>query len=277
MRLLDELLLSLGGERACAANDQLDYQARRTRGRETAGEDDMRTQEIRYEADGRQMIGTLSIGDGSNKRPAVLVCHEGPGQDDTARAYARRLAELGYVAFALDYHGGGKPMTDREQMMARIMELMGAPERIVALGQAGLDILLAQPEADATRVAAIGFCFGGTMSFHLARAGVSLKAAVGFHAGLATQAPAKEGFVKAKILALIGADDPIIPPAQRDSFVAEMTAAKADWQLVLYGGVQHSFTNPAAQNLNIPGIVYDARTERRSWQAMRDLFDEVFA
>ena len=81
----------------------------------------------------------------------------------------------------------------------------------------------------------------------------------------------------AKILALIGADDPIIPPAQRDAFVAEMTAAKVDWQLVLYGGVQHSFTNPAAQHVNMPGIVYDAPTERRSWQAMRDLFDEVFA
>jgi dienelactone hydrolase len=223
------------------------------------------------------MIGTLVLGDGNHKRQAVLVCHEGPGQDDTARAYARRLAELGYVAFALDYNGGGKPLTDHDQMMARIMELMGVPERIVALGKAGLDILLAQPEADAARVAAIGFCFGGTMSFQLARAGVPLKAAVGFHAGLATQAPAKEGVLTAKILALIGADDPIIPPAQRDSFVAEMTAAKADWQLVLYGGVQHSFTNPAAQLVNLPGIAYDAPTERRSWRAMRDLFEEVFA
>ena len=88
-------------------------------------------------------------------------------------------------------------------------------------------------------------------------------------------APAEEGAIKAKVLALIGVDDPLVPPAQRDGFVAEMTAAKADWQLVLYGGVQHSFTNPAAAGANIPGIVYDAAAEKRSWQAMRDLFDEV--
>lgn len=236
----------------------------------------MRTEVINYEADGRRMVGTLCVGDGTHKRPAVLVCHEGPGQDDTARNYAGRLAELGYVAFALDYVGGGKPQSDREKMMARIMELIGSPERTVALGQAGLDILLSQPEADASRVASIGFCFGGTMSFQLARAGIPLKAAVGFHAGLGTQAPAREGMA-AKILALIGADDPIVPPAQRDDFVKEMTAAKADWQLVLYGGVQHSFTNPAAANFNMPGIVYDAATEKRSWKAMKDLFDEVFA
>jgi dienelactone hydrolase len=237
----------------------------------------MRSTEIAYTADGRAMLGTLYVGDGAHKRPAVLVCHEGPGLDDHAKSYARRLAELGYIAFALDYHGGGKRIADRAVMMARFGELMAAPDRIVALGQAGLNILLAQQEADAARTAAIGFCFGGTMAFHLARAGVPLKAAVGFHAGLATAAPAAEGAVTAKVLALIGADDPLIPPAQRDAFIAEMMAAKADWQLHLYGGVQHSFTNPGAVAANIPGIVYDERAEQRAWQAMRHLFDEVFA
>lgn len=235
----------------------------------------MRTEVIHYQVDGRDMVGTLCVGEGSHKRPAVLVCHEGPGQDDTARNYAKRLAELGYVAFALDYVGGGRQETDRNQMMARIMELSAAPDRIVAIGQAGIDILLAQPEVDPGRLAAIGFCFGGTMSFQLARAGVPLMAAVGFHAGLATIAPAREG-MKTRILALIGSEDPIIPPAQRDAFIAEMSAAKADWQLVLYGGIQHSFTNPAAANFNLPGIAYDALTEKRSWEAMRQLFDEVF-
>jgi dienelactone hydrolase len=235
----------------------------------------MRNEVIHYQVDGRDMVGTLCVGEGSHKRPAVLVCHEGPGQDDNARNYARRLAELGYVAFALDYVGGGRWETDRNKMMARLMELSAAPERIVAIGQTGLDILLAQPEADAKRVASIGFCFGGTMSFQLARAGVPLQAAVGFHAGLATIAPAREG-MKTRILALIGSDDPMIPQAQRDAFIVEMSAAKADWQMVLYGGIQHSFTNPAAVNANLPGIVYDALTERRSWAAMRQLFDEVF-
>lgn len=236
----------------------------------------MRVEHIPYEAAGRQMIGTLCLGDGGHKRPAVLVSHEGPGLDDHARGYARRLAELGYIAFALDYHGGGQPIADRQQMMTRVIGLIGDHEQTVALGKAGLDVLLAQPEADASRAAAIGFCFGGTLSFQLARAGLPLRAAVGFHAGLTTTAPAREGAINAKILALIGADDPIVPPAQREAFIAEMTAAKADWQLMLYGGVQHSFTNAAGVGANIPGIAYDAAAERRSWQAMRDLFDEVF-
>ena len=232
-------------------------------------------QVVNYEADGLAMVGTLCSGEGTHKRPAVLVCHEGPGQDDTARNYAKRLADIGYVAFALDYVGGGKPESDRDKMMARLMGLSAAPDRTVAIAQAGLDILLACPQADASRVAAIGFCFGGTMAFQLARSGAPIKAAVGFHAGLATASPARIG-MQAKILALIGADDPMIPQAQRDAFVAEMTAARADWQLMLYGGIQHSFTNPAAVHANLPGIVYDAVTERRSWAAMRQLFDEVF-
>lgn len=236
----------------------------------------MRTEQIAYTADGREMIGTYVVGEGAHKRPGILVSHEGPGLDDHARAYARRLADLGYAAFALDYHGGGKWLPDRGQMMGRIIELMGAPDRIVALGQAGLDVLTAQPEVDASRLAAIGFCFGGTLSFHLARAGLPLKAAVGFHAGLTTTAPAKPGVITARILALIGADDPIIPPQQRADFEAEMRAAGADWQLHLYGGIQHSFTNPSARTINIPGIVYDEAAENRAWQAMRNLFDEVF-
>lgn len=236
----------------------------------------MRTQVIEYRTDGRDMVGTLCVGDGSGRRPAILVCHEGPGQDDSARNYAKRLAGIGYVAFALDYVGGGQQATDREAIIARITELRTDPARAVAIGQAGLDILLAQPESDPNRVASIGFCFGGTLSFEMARAGVPLKAAVGFHAGLATQAPAKEG-MKTSILALIGSDDRMVPADQRDAFVKEMTAAKADWQLVLYGGAQHSFTNPAAARHNVPGIVYDETTEKRSWKAMRALFDEVFA
>lgn len=236
----------------------------------------MKTEVIQYHVDGLAMAGTLWTGGGTHRRPAILVCHEGPGQDDTARNYAKRLAELGYIAFALDYVGGGRQELDREKMMARIMALSAAPDRTVAIGRAGLDILLSQPQADPGRTAAIGFCFGGTMAFELARAGVPLKAAVGFHAGLGTRAPARIGMTT-RILALIGADDPMIPPAQRDAFIAEMTAAKADWQLLLYGGVQHSFTNPAAARFNLPGIVYDPVAEQRSWAAMRQLLDEVLS
>ena len=235
------------------------------------------TRSITYEADGRALVGLLALPDGSAPSPGVLVSHEGPGLDDFGRSRATRLAELGYVAFALDYHGGGTPLTDRAAMMARLGELSADPARTRSLGQAGLDVLLAEPRTDRTRVAAIGYCFGGTLSFELARGGADLKAAVGFHAGLATTRPHDAANITGKILALIGADDPIVDHAQRQAFEEEMRAGGVEWTLVVYGGAEHSFTNPAAAHVTIPGIRYHEPSDRRSWQAMLDLFDEVFA
>jgi dienelactone hydrolase len=223
------------------------------------------------------MVGTLALPEGNDQRPGVLVCHEGPGLDDHARAVAGRLAdELGYVAFALDYHGDGKPLESRDDMMARIGEFRADPLRARAIGTAGLDILSAEPRTDTKRLAAIGYCFGGTLSFELARGGADLGAAVGFHAGLGTERPEDAKNIKGKVLALIGADDPIVNNAQRREFEEEMTAGGVDWQLVVYGGAVHSFTNPRAANVDLPGIAYHEATDRRSWQAMCDLFAEVF-
>jgi dienelactone hydrolase len=235
------------------------------------------TRDITYEADGRTMIGMLAVPDGDGLRPGVLVCHEGPGLDDHAKGRAVRLAEeLGYVAFALDYHGDGKPLEDREQMMARIGEFRDDPARARAVGLAGLEVLCAEPRTDAAKLAAIGYCFGGTLSFELARGGADLKAAVGFHAGLGTARPEDARNITGKVLALIGADDPIVPNEQRRAFEEEMRAGGVDWQLVVYGGAVHSFTNPRAANIDLPGIAYHEPTDRRSWQAMLDLFAEVF-
>ena len=234
------------------------------------------TRDITYEADGRTMVGTLALPDGNDQRPGVLVCHEGPGLDDHARAVAARLAdELGYVAFALDYHGGGKPLENRDDMMARIGEFRTDPLRTRAIGTAGLDVLCAEPRTDPDRLAAIGYCFGGTLSIELARGGADLKAAVGFHAGLGTARPEDAEHIKGKVLALIGADDPIVNNDQRREFEEEMTAGAVDWQLVVYGGAVHSFTNPRAGQIDLPGIAYHESTDRRSWQAMCDLFAEV--
>jgi dienelactone hydrolase len=235
------------------------------------------TRDITYEADGRTMIGTLALPEGSDRRPGVLVCHEGPGLDDHARARAVRLAdELGYVAFALDYHGEGKPIADREQMMARIGELRADPPRTLAVGTAGLDILRAEPRTDGNRLAAIGYCFGGTLALELARGGTDLKAVVGFHSGLSTVHPEDARNITAKVLALIGADDPIVHNDERRAFEEEMRAGGVDWQLVVYGGAVHSFTNERASAATNPAIAYDEVTDRRSWQAMLDLFAEVF-
>jgi len=234
----------------------------------------VRTQSIEYTADGRDLIGHLAVDDSTDgPRPAVLVCHEGPGLDDHARSRAERLASMGYVAFALDYHGGGKPM-ERDEMYARLGELIPDAMRTRALGRAGLDILLAQPEADRRRVAAIGYCFGGTMAIELARSGADLRAVVGFHAGLGTSRPEDAANIKASVLACIGADDPLVPEDQRRAFEAEMRAAGVDWRLYLFGGAVHSFTNERADLIGMDGIRYHRPTDERSWRAMVDLFEE---
>jgi dienelactone hydrolase len=235
------------------------------------------TRDISYEADDRTMIGTLAVPDGDGQRPGVLVCHEGPGLDDHARGRATRLAdELGYVAFALDYHGGGKPIEDRTQMMERIGGFYGDPLRVRDIGMAGLEILLQEPRTDPQRLAAIGYCFGGTMALELARGEADLKAVCGFHAGLSTARPQDASNIVGKVLVMIGADDPIVDNAQRKAFEEEMTGGGVDWQMVVYGGAVHSFTNPRASNIDMPGIEYHEPTDRRSWQAMCDLFAEVF-
>jgi dienelactone hydrolase len=242
------------------------------------------TRDITYEADGRTMIGTLALpdgpdatGDSVDSRPGVLVCHEGPGLDDHARERAARVAdELGYVAFALDYHGDGKPITDRNQMMARIGELRSDPPRTFAIGTAGLDLLKAEARTDTSRLAAIGFCFGGTLSLELARGGADLKAVVGFHSGLSTVHPEDARNITGKVLVCIGSDDPMVHIDERRAFEDEMRAGNVDWEMNVYGGAVHSFTNKLASPDTFPGIAYDEATDRRSWQAMVDLFDEVF-
>jgi dienelactone hydrolase len=149
--------------------------------------------------------------------------------------------------------------------------------RIRARASGGLARLLADGGVDARRVAAIGYCFGGTMALELARSGADLKAAVGFHSGLGTQNPADARAIKGKVLVCLGAEDPLISPDERAAFEAEMREAGVDWRMHLYGGVVHSFTNPDADIAGRPeAIRYDAGADHRSWGEMIALFDEVF-
>jgi dienelactone hydrolase len=236
----------------------------------------MYVEDISYDFEGREMIGHLAFDDAqAGKRAAVLVCHEGPGLDDHAKGRAERLAGLGYVAFALDYHGGGVPVP-LDQMMTALGPLMADAQLTRRLALAGLDVLLAQEAADASRVAAIGYCFGGTMSLELARSGADLKAIVGFHAGLSPSDDSAN--IKASVLMCVGTEDPFIPLEQRLAFETEMKdAGVADWNLEVYGGVGHSFTNPIADTAGIPGIAYDERSDHRSWASMLRLFDETLS
>jgi dienelactone hydrolase len=237
----------------------------------------MKTEDIAYEADGAHLIGTLFVDDSrAGRRPGVLVAPEGGGLVDLTKTIARRLAELGYVAFAMDYYGEGKPLADRNEVMPRINAFMAEPSAIRARAAEALAVLARQPQTDPDRLAAIGYCFGGTTVLELARSGADVKAVVGFHSGLGTTRPAEPGAVRAKVLACIGFHDPIIPPDQRLAFEQEMDAAGVDWRMNVYGGAGHSFTNPNAGAFGMKGFDYHAETDRRSWAAMRDIFDEVF-
>lgn len=230
---------------------------------------------VNYSCEGRDLVGLLVLPEGDGVGPAVLVGHEGPGQSDHDRGVARRLAGLGYVAFALDYHGGGQRIEDRAEMFERLGVLMADTGLTRTLAQAALDELLAEPRVDPDRVAAIGYCFGGTMALELGRSGAPIAAIVGFHAGLASDNPGDAQRIRCPVLVCIGADDPIVPAEQRAAFEIEMRSGGVDWQMHLYGGAQHTFTNPAATGAGIPGIAYDEAADRRSWAAMRALFAET--
>jgi dienelactone hydrolase len=154
-----------------------------------------------------------------------LIAHEGGGLDDYQKRRAERFANLGYVAFALDYHGGGRPLTDRDEMAARCQALWSEPERIRALAGAGLEVLVGEPRSDASRVAAVGYCFGGALVLELARGGADVKAVVGFHPRLATRRPHDAANIKGKVLVCVGTEDPLISVPERLGFEEEMRAA----------------------------------------------------
>ena len=203
----------------------------------------MHVADVEYFFDGLRLVGEVAFEDRrAGRRPAVLIAHDAGGLDDHARHSARKLAQEGYIAFALDYYGDGARLPP-EQIGTRLSELAGDPLRTRALARAGLDVMLANDVADSNRVAAIGYCFGGTLSLELARSGADLSAVVGFHSGLSTTRPEDAANIKGKVLVCIGADDPVVPPAQRLAFEEEMRAGDVDWQMHLYGGAVHSFTN----------------------------------
>jgi dienelactone hydrolase len=210
------------------------------------------------------------------KRPGVLVVHQWKGLGYYEKKRAEMLAKLGYNVFAADIYGKGiRPQTPQEAG-AEAGKYKGDRALLRARAQAALDVLLKQELTDPARVAAIGYCFGGTTVLELARSGADIAAVVSFHGGLGTPTPADAKNIRAKILALHGADDPNVPPKEVAAFEQEMREAKVDWQLVAYGGAVHSFTDWNAGSDNSKGAAYNERADRRSWEAMKQFFAEVF-
>lgn len=210
------------------------------------------------------------------QRPAVLVSHAWAGRSEFTAEKARKLAELGYVGFALDMYGKGKlGKTDEESgalMRPFIENRTLLQQRIVAAFQTARLL----PWVDDTNIAAIGFCFGGLCVLDLARTGANIKGVVSFHGLLHAPEVLENSKISAKILALHGHDDPLVPPSQVADFEKEMTNAGADWQLHVYGNTVHAFTNPLASDF-AAGYKFDANANSRSWQTMTCFLKEIFA
>jgi dienelactone hydrolase len=237
----------------------------------------MQARDIDYRCDDINLRGYLALDENADrKRPGVLVFHEGLGLGEFAMERARRLAELGYVALAADMFGDRRQASNLQQIATLVGGLRAEPEKLRARGRAALTTLAALPQVDADRLAAIGFCFGGSVVLELAREGADLKAVVSFHGVLATKLPAQAGRVKASVLVCTGADDPLAPPEQLADFENEMRAGGAkDWQIIAYGNTLHGFTNPAADGSMMRTAIYNEQADRRSWASMKSLFDEV--
>jgi dienelactone hydrolase len=238
----------------------------------------MKTETMEYQDGDVKLIGYFAYDDRKpGKRPGILVMPEAFGLGDHAKKRAERLAELGYAALAGDPYGNGATAPDLPGAMKLATPLFENVDKLRKRGRAALDKLASLPQVDNSRLAAMGFCMGGSFAIELARAGAPLRGIVSFHGGLQTQRQATPGGVKARILVCTGADDPMIPIAQVNGFEDEMTKAGADWQVISYGGTVHSFTNVDADAAGIPGVKYNKSSDERSWKAMKSFFEEIFA
>src|SRR5690348_16435636 len=237
----------------------------------------VKTQVVKYRQGDTELQGFLAYDDAvQGKRPGVLVVPEWWGLTEYPKHRAEMLAQLGYVAFVADMYGNGQTTNDPKQAGAWAGALKSNRPLLRQRVNAGFEQLKGNSMVDPQKTAAIGYCFGGTTVIELARSGADVKGIVGFHAGLDSPNPADGKNIKGKVLICEGADDNFLTPQDKAAFENEMRQNHVDWEMNLYGGAVHSFTNPEADKHGIPGIAYNAEADRRSWQAMQDFFRELF-
>ncbi|CEG55874.1 dienelactone hydrolase family protein [Legionella fallonii] len=236
----------------------------------------MHTSNYIYHDGNHELHGFIAYDDEhKHPRPAVIVAHDWSGRNEFACQKATLLAKMGYVGFALDMYGHGRvgsTIEEKEELMAPLADNR---EMLRDRINAAFNALITRPEVDKNCVAVIGFCFGGLCALDLARSGADIKGAVSFHGLLGKPDNLEAKKIKAKVLALHGYDDPMVSPDAVNAFCQEMTEADVDWQVHMYGHVQHGFTNPQAHDTNL-GIIYNQMAEQRSWQAMTNFLHEIF-
>ena len=237
----------------------------------------LKTEVVTYKVGDKSYKGYLAYDDAvKTKRPGILVVHEFWGLDDYAKKRAEQLAGMGYVAFAADMYGDGKTTEHPKEASAMAGMVRKSQKEWLARANAGLQVLRDHPLVEAKNLAAIGYCFGGSTALTLANAGSDIKAAVSFHGALPIPGEDDAKNIKTKILICHGAADALIKEDTIQKMRGIYDKAGVDYQMIYYGGALHSFTVPGADKKGLDVLRYDAAADRRSWAAMRALFDEVF-
>jgi len=233
----------------------------------------IQVQTVDYKQGDTTLEGWLVFDDAKQgKRPGVIVFPAWYGPSDDEKVRAEMLAKMGYVAFVADVYGKGIRPNNPKDAGPVAGKYMKDRPLLSARAQAAFDEFSKNPMVNKSKIAAIGYCFGGAGALDLARTGAPLKAVVTFHGDITSPTPADDKNIKGRVLVLHGADDPIVGPQAQDAFKKEMTDAKVDWELVLYSGAVHSFTQKSAGNDPSKGAAYNEKADKRSWQAMTDLF-----
>lgn len=237
----------------------------------------LQIKKIEYYHDNILLKGSYCFDDSiEGIRPAVLVAHDWSGCNDFAINKAKKLAELGYVGFALDMYGEGKVGESKEEKTAFMQPLIDDRALLANRMISAVTAAKLIDKVDGSRIAAIGFCFGGLCVLDLARTGIEIAGVVSFHGLLFPPLHLLSASIKTKLLVLHGHDDPMVPIDQVNAFEVEMTKANVDWQLNVYGQTMHAFTNPVANDPGF-GTVYSAVADRRSWVAMKNFLSEIFS
>jgi dienelactone hydrolase len=234
------------------------------------------TKDIDYKDGKTALKGFLAYDDTKAKAPGILIAHQWMGLTDYEKGRAKQLAELGYVALAADIYGEGKNAKDPKEAGELAGKFKGDRKLLRSRMQAGLKALKAQNETDASKTAAIGYCFGGTAALELGRSGAETLGIVSFHGGLDSPSPEDGKNIKGKVLVLHGADDPYVKKEDIAACEAELRAAKVDYQMTFYSGAVHAFSQPMAGNDPSKGAAYNEKADKRSWVAMKDFFEEIF-
>lgn len=237
----------------------------------------MSLQPMELAHDGKRLVGQVAKPAGDGPFPTVLVMHSGVGIDQFNYDVAQKLADRGFLAVATDMYGTDVDLGDEASFGGEFQSLLDSPDTLRSRVLAWFNAIAARDDVDASRMAAIGYCFGGYCVLELARTGANCRAVVSYHGLLETKAPAQPGTVRAHVAAYCGLNDPYAPLEHITALRKELTDAEASFTISVFGGVEHGFTDPDAARHGRPGISYNAIAAKTSWAGTLALLDEVLA